>query len=77
MAFRDCDTRSSVQQPVQQPPRFEYVATRPSALDAAASAAGPGFAIVADVVTVRGIVQWDAERGMPVDEIPAEGWVCS
>jgi len=77
MALYDCDSRSFVQQPVQQPPHFEYVPQRPSSLDAAAFAAGPGYAVVADVDCVRGIVQYDVERGAPVEAIPAAGWVCS
>jgi hypothetical protein len=56
-------------------PEWEYVPTRESRLDAACSAAGPGFAIVAGPNGIRGIVRYDAERGCPLDEIPAEGWV--
>lgn len=75
MTIRDSNnnTVSSVQQPaqqaVQQPlpilfGRAHYddtSAPRESSLDAACSAAGPGFAVVADRDQVRGVVRFDLE----------------
>jgi hypothetical protein len=71
----DCDTGAIVQRTVQRTPRFEYVPTRPSSLDAACLAAGPGFAIVADAEQIRGVVVLDHERGTPLHDIPPRGFV--
>lgn len=75
-----CDTGAIVQRTVQRTPDedhvFEvFVPTRPSALDAACSASGPGYAVFADENGVRGIGRYDVERGCPIDHVPPSGFV--
>lgn len=76
-AAKDCVfAQSTAQGSVQgSVPTWQYVQTRASDLDAAAEAAGPGFAVVADAHGVRGIVRYDVEAGCPHEAIPADGWV--
>lgn len=62
----------SVQCDAQYSAQYE---DRPSSLDEACAAAGPGYAVVADRHQLRGVVAYDAERGAPLEDIPPMGWV--
>jgi hypothetical protein len=44
-------------------------------LDRLAREAGPDRALVADAGGVRGRIEWDAEAGAPVEDVPSVGWL--